>query len=112
MIGVDVDGVSADVFVICVTAVFVIVVIAMVIGVVVAITVVVSAVVVSAVPGRVSVVRPAVIHDRRAMPATIPTAIPPTATSAAHHRPHSDSNTKPNNGGGGDVSRAIPRCHI
>ena len=125
MIGVDVHGVSAHVFVIGVAAVFVIVsvlcirlvvvaavVVAMVVVVVVAVAVVVATVVVAAVPCGVAVVCAAVIHDRRAMPAAIPTAVAPAAASTAHHGPYGDSNAESNDGGGGDVARGIIRSHI
>src|ERR1700749_1680888 len=57
-----------------------------VVGGVLAIATVISGVVVAAVPCRVPVIRSAVIHDCRAVPAAVPTAITPAAASAAHHR--------------------------
>ena len=61
-----------------------------VVSVIVAIATVVATVVVPAVPGRISVVCPAVIHHRGAVPAASPTAIPPNHCSSLPRRrfPH------------------------
>src|SRR5271166_3186747 len=92
---VDVHRVSANVLVV-VRAVIVAVVVVVVIRVVIAITPVVATVIVAAVPGRVSVVRPAVIHNRSAVPAAVPTAIAPAATPVTHHCPNGYSRAEPN----------------
>src|SRR6478752_1430490 len=74
------------IFVVCVSAVVVVVAVSgVVIGVVVAVGIVVAAVVISPVPGGISVVSSAVINDSGAMPAAVPTAVSPATTSAAHH---------------------------
>src|SRR5580704_533515 len=127
MIAVDVYSISADVLVISVAAVSVVaavlcvrlvvvaaVVSAVIIGVVVAIAVVVAAVVVAAVPGGVSVVGPSVVHHRGAMPATVPTAIAPTAApaSAAHQCSDCDSSSEPDNGSGSHVAGAVSGSYI
>ena len=108
---VDVHRVSANVLVV-VRAVIVAVVVVVVIRVVIAITPVVATVIVAAVPGRVSVVRPAVIHNRGAVPAAVPTAIPPTATAMTHHRSDGDPRAESNNACGRDVSRSVRRSYI
>ena len=96
------------VFVVGVAAVVVVVVIAgVVIGVVVTIAIVVAAVVVAAVPGRITVVSSAVINDRRAMPAAVPTAVSPSATSAAHHRSDRDSSTERKHAGRNHVAGGV-----
>src|SRR5271154_264079 len=81
MIGVDVDRVSTHVLVVGIPAVFVVAVsIAMVVvvGIVVAIATVIANVVIPAVPGRISVVRAAVIRYRGgAVPTAVPTAVSP-----------------------------------
>src|SRR5271155_4744953 len=125
MIGVDVHSVSAHVSVVGVAAVSVVVsvlcvrlvvvaavVVAVVVVVVVAVAVVVAAVVIAAMPCGISVVRSAVIDDRRAMPAAIPAAVTPAAAPTAHHGSGGDSNAEPNNGCGGDIASRIIRSHI
>src|SRR5271166_4779868 len=92
---VDVHCVSANILVV-VRAVIVAVVVVVVIRVVVAIAPVVAPVIVAAVPGSVSVVRPAVIHNCGAVPATVPTAIAPATAPVTHHRPDGNSRAEPN----------------
>src|SRR5580693_7069262 len=121
MIAVDVYSISTDVLVISVAAVFVVaavlcvrlVVVAAVVSAVI-IAVVVAAVVVAAVPGGVSVVGPSVVHHRGAMPATVPTAIAPTAApaSAAHQCSDCDSSSEPDNGSGSHVAGAVSGSYI
>ena len=78
--------VSADVFVVVVIAIVVvigIVVVAIVaVVVIVAIAAVISSAVIPAMPGAISVVSAAVVHNGRTMPPAIPTAIAPAAASA------------------------------
>ena len=84
----------------------------MVIGVVVAVAIMVSTVVVTAVPGCVSVVRPAVVYNRAAVPAAIPTAESPTATAAAHQRAHRNPSSETNDPSGGYVAGGIAGNNI
>ena len=94
-IAIDVHRVSAHILVVGVATVVIVVVISVVVvGVVVAIAVMVATVIVSTVPGRISVIASAVINDRGTVPATVPTAISPSATSAAHHRADRNSSTE------------------
>src|ERR1700722_2490515 len=129
MIGVDIYGIPTHVLVVAIAAGFVVAVlggrfvvivvivsivfISVVIGVVVAITAVIAIVVVAAVPSGVAVIRTAVIHHRgSAVPATVPTAISPGATTTAHHGAYSDSSPEADNGGRGHVAGAVPGNHI
>src|ERR1700722_19254878 len=124
MIGVDVYGVSAHVFVKCVAAGFVVaisipfvVVVAVlrggsVVRVVVAVAAVIAAVVVSAVPGRVPVVRAAVIDHCGTMPAAVPTAVSPGATTTAHHGPDGDACTETDDSRGSHIARAVIGNHV
>src|SRR5580704_410673 len=88
------------------------VVVAMVVVVVVAVAAVVAIVVVAAVPCRISVVRPAVVYHRGAMPPAVPTAVTPAAAPAAHHCSDGNSSAESNNAGGSDVASRIPRGYI
>jgi hypothetical protein len=108
-----VDGISADVSVVSVAVIFVtavvirVVIIVVIVGVVVTVAVMISAVVIASVPGGISVVAAAVIHNRSTVPAAVPTAVPPTATPPAHHRAHGDPCTETNNAGGDHITRRV-----
>jgi hypothetical protein len=88
-----------------------VVVVSIVIGVIV-VTTVIAVVVITAVPGRIAVVCPAVIDDSGTVPAAVPTAVSPAATTTTHHGPDRDPGTESNYAGGSDVASAIPRGHI
>src|SRR5580704_9633089 len=90
----------------------IVVVVRVIVGVVVAIAAVIATVVVPAVPGRIAVVRTAVIDHGGAVPPTVPTAVSPAATSAAHQCSDSDPGAEANDSGSGHVSRAVPGSHI
>jgi hypothetical protein len=80
--------------------------------VIVVVATVIAAVVITAVPSRIAVVCPAVINDSGTVPAAVPTAVSPTATSATHHGPDRDPSAESDYAGGGDIASAIPRSHI
>src|SRR6516164_11085693 len=110
---IDVYCVAADVPVVGVARVpIVVVVIVPVIVVVVAVTVVIAAVVVAAVPGGISVVGPAVIHHRGAVPPTVPTAVAPAAASTAHHSADSDASAETDNACRSYIASGVRGSHI
>src|SRR5215471_6285355 len=110
---VHVYRIPAHVSVIGIAAVSVVVtVVGMVVGIVVAVAVVIATVVVAAVPGGISVVPTAVVHNSSAVPATIPTAVAPGAAPTAHHRAHRDSGTESNDARSRHVARGIRGSYI
>src|SRR5580698_1550730 len=68
--------------------------------------------IVAAMPGIVSVVRPAVIHDGGAAPAATPAAIAPGAATAAHHGTHRNANSKREDRSRRDVRRSVSRRYV
>jgi hypothetical protein len=79
---------------------------------IVVVTTVIAVVVITAVPGRIAVVCPAVIDDSGTVPAAVPTAVSPAATTTTHHGPDRDPGTESDYAGGSDIASAIPRSHI
>src|SRR5579863_7387874 len=115
VVHVPVVGVAATVVVVVVVSAVVIgivVAVRVVICVVVAVATVVATVVITTVPRGIPVVRPAVIDHRRAVPATIPTAVSPAAAPTAHQCADGDPSAEPDDASCGHVSRAVPRSYI
>jgi len=67
---------------------------------------------VRAVPRRIPVVGAAVVHHRRSVPATVPTAPSPTAASASHHGADGDPGTKPDDARRGHIPCCISGRYI
>ena len=66
-----------------------------------------------AVPGSISVIRPAVVHHRgTSVPATVPTAISPSATTIIHHCANRNSDSERNHGGRHHGRSAVSRRDV